>query len=108
MSRHTFCQKCIAQWNKKHQTCPVCRAEVYKELTGKDLIAENLIQELEVQCYHPGCQWREKLENLQNHATRCAFYKAPEWLSRVETFIEIDDDDETPLNGLINNVTDTG
>lgn len=93
---HTFCNKCILPWITNKQTCPVCRAEVLMELTGKDLIANSIIQDLEVQCQNNGCQWTDKLESLHKHLISCLFHKKPEWLSRVNEFIKIDDD--TPVS----------
>lgn len=48
---HCFCRKCIAEWNRNHNTCPICR-EVYISnvpLRSSVLVCE-LLEEVEVHC----------------------------------------------------------
>jgi hypothetical protein len=34
---HGFCQKCISDWQREHQSCPVCRAQLLVEGVDRDL-----------------------------------------------------------------------
>jgi len=51
---HTFCDICITQWLSKTSKCPICRDAVSKEEMSKDLIAYNIINDLEVTCSNAG------------------------------------------------------
>ena len=51
---HTFCDICITQWLSKSTFCPMCRQKVSKEGMSKDLIALNIINDLEVTCSNDG------------------------------------------------------
>ena len=53
---HTFCEACIDSWLKSPQNinCPMCRKKVLKQQTGKDLIAEKVINSLSVKCINKG------------------------------------------------------
>ena len=69
---HTFCKKCIKMWIKKHNECPCCRINVTPKDFYPDLMALNLINELEVQCNNfPDCNWKGKLEDLVTHFSSC-------------------------------------
>lgn len=53
-NRHTYCKQCIDQWKKKNNTCPVCRIKFDQNNSSKDLIAFNIINDLEVLCNNKG------------------------------------------------------
>jgi hypothetical protein len=51
---HTFCTNCITQWSTKNSACPICRQKfILKDFT-RDLIASNMIDDLEVICNNNG------------------------------------------------------
>ena len=50
MYRHTYCYECITQWRKKTSNCPVCRVKFDDKLINRDLIAFNIVNDLEVLC----------------------------------------------------------
>jgi len=52
---------------------------------GKDLIAEKIIQDLEVYCVNKLCDWRDSLENLNKHVKNCPFAETPAWLSKAQS-----------------------
>jgi len=52
---------------------------------GKDLIAEKIIQDLEVYCVHKLCDWKDSLENLNKHVKNCPFAETPAWLSQAQS-----------------------
>ena len=72
---HTFCNNCIAQWEKKSHNfqCPLCREYYDPDYSGKDLLAQNMINDANVACIYKGCPWKEKLVNLNNHIQNCLF-----------------------------------
>lgn len=61
--------------------CPVCRANVKKNQLERDLLASNLINELEIFCTNKGCTWKGPLEEITSHMPQCAFQegKLPLW-----------------------------
>jgi len=52
---------------------------------GKDLIADKIIQDLEVYCVHKLCDWKDSLENLNKHVKNCPFAETPAWLSQAQS-----------------------
>ena len=96
--RHTFCAKCITQWANDHNSCPVCRETIEMNLSGKDLIGEKIIQDLEVFCPNKLCDWKDRLENLNKHASSCAFDNPPNWLKEAQNYIHVDGD--TDINDV--------
>ena len=72
---HTFCNKCISQWEKKSHNfqCPLCREYYDPDYSGKDLLAQNMINDSNVSCIYKGCPWKDKLVNLNNHIQNCLF-----------------------------------
>ena len=72
---HTFCKNCLNQWEKQSRNglCPLCRKKYNKRFSGKDLIAQSMINEAIVTCIYKGCPWKEKLSNLYDHIQNCLF-----------------------------------
>src|SRR5690349_19366955 len=73
---HTFCSTCIKQWRQKNSQCPICRTKDTTGEVSRDLIAYNIINDLEVFCINKGknyyttiylllgCPWKNNLVNL--------------------------------------------
>lgn len=106
---HTFCKKCLNQWEKKSENdvCPLCREEYISNLSGKDLIAQSMINDSIVTCIYKGCPWKDKLSNLSNHIQNCLFepgklpkfmkktnFFEPEKTNKKETIIKLDESEE--------------
>jgi len=51
---HTFCLNCLLEWNKKNNQCPICRQKINVEELSRDLVAFNIINDLEVFCANKG------------------------------------------------------
>lgn len=56
---HTFCEECINGWMKsphslKDKLCPICRKKIIIENISRDLIAYNIINDMEVYCNNKG------------------------------------------------------
>lgn len=83
-------------WEKSNNSCPQCRTVIENNLIGKDLIAEKIIQDLEVYCVNKLCDWKGGLETLSKHVKACPFAKTPEWLSQAQSSINLD---ETTVGG---------
>ncbi len=49
---HTFCNLCIFKWRQKNSFCPNCRKNFTQEEGSRDLIAFNIINDLEVFCIY--------------------------------------------------------
>ena len=109
---HTFCKKCLNQWEKKsnNDLCPLCRNEYVRNFSGKDLIAQSIINDAIVTCIYKGCPWKEKLSALQNHIQNCLFEpeKLPTFMkqsnffeneneNRIEKNIKLDENDEEEI-----------
>ena len=90
---HTFCKKCLNEWEKKSNSelCPLCRNYHVKNFSGKDLIAQSIINDSIVTCIYKGCPWKDKLSNLHNHIQNCLFEptKLPIFM-KTEKFFETD------------------
>lgn len=71
---------------------------------SKDHIANNLIQDLEVKCPNSECSWKNRLEELEEHFRNCNFSQPPEWLTRAQNIIEIDDIDDGPISPNITEI----
>lgn len=56
---HTFCEECIKSWlnslnTAKEKVCPICRNKVTKTSMSRDLIAFNIINDMNVYCNNSG------------------------------------------------------
>ena len=86
--RHTFCSTCLNIWTeeskKVNKNCPICRKKIdFKEISF-DLMAYNLIGEIEVHCNNMenGCMWEGTIAELATHLEDCVYptTKMPKWL----------------------------
>lgn len=70
---HTFCHTCLSGWLKKSDQCPNCRIKIIESLINRDLLAYNIIMELDVICNNElkGCPWKGQLSSLVNHMKSC-------------------------------------
>lgn len=70
---HTYCYECIKTWIKKKNQCPNCRQKIIESLISRDLLAYNIINDLEVSCNNEnkGCPWKGPLLSLENHMKIC-------------------------------------
>ena len=82
---HTFCQLCIMRWAQQKNDCPLCRKNFYMKDIQIDLIAMNMVNELEVYCTNKGCPNQCKLCQLNEHLYNCYFdpEKLPEYIKDV-------------------------
>ena len=89
---HTFCLKCLTQWEKKSHNyqCPLCRENYDPNYSGKDLLAQNMLNDANVTCIYKGCPWKSKLVNLNNHIQNCLFNptKLPKFMKITNWFKE--------------------
>ena len=82
---HTFCRSCIESWCANRRgaaSCPVCRKPIVQRDLGKDLLAFQIINDLEIYCSNRGCPWSGPLSAVQAHLTsQCSFRgdKLPSW-----------------------------
>ena len=53
--------------------CPLCRENYDPNYSGKDLLAQNMLNDANVTCIYKGCPWKSKLVNLNNHIQKCLF-----------------------------------
>ena len=70
---HTFCYGCLVEWGQKHNICPLCREKFTEDDIKRDLIAYNIINDLDVFCKNEGCPWKGKLMNIPHHLEDCCF-----------------------------------
>ena len=70
---HTFCYECIKQTLKKtNNECPICHEKNFSLSFSRDLMAYNLVMELEVSCNNVGkCPWIGHLSELVAHQNIC-------------------------------------
>ena len=64
--------------------CPMCRKSVHNKEIEEDLMAYNLIGEIEVHCNNidNGCLWNGTIAELTDHLNECIYpaNKMPKWL----------------------------
>jgi hypothetical protein len=98
---HTFCRECIDTWTKQTRQCPVCRAKFTVSKLSRDMVAANIIEELEVMCKHRGCQWRGELGNVEVHEHGCKFHpdKVESWLIESLPCKTYDDEEGVSISG---------
>ena len=85
--QHIFCLACITQWAAEHPTCPQCRKKFSVKRLSRDLLASNLVDELEVKCEHKGCNWVGASADVHTHYTKCLFHpgRDSDWLRPLMT-----------------------
>ena len=103
---HTYCTKCILEWSKHNLNCPLCRVNFTEKDIRTDIIATNIINDLELYCINTGCPWKGKLSAFESHIKRCFFNpnEIPEYIKEV-----LNDKKETSKgnNDKENNETNT-
>ena len=82
---HTFCLNCIIQWAQHNLNCPLCRVNFTDTDIKRDLIATNIINDLEIYCVNKGCPWKGKLMNFSDHLEKCYFNpnEVPEYIKEI-------------------------
>ena len=70
---HTFCYSCLKQKLKENgDYCPKCHEKNKSLNISRDLMAYNLVMELEVSCNNVGkCPWVGHLSELVSHQNMC-------------------------------------
>jgi len=70
---HTFCYNCLKTLRKNSNKCPICNKKIIDSLISRDLLAFNIINDLEVFCNNEniGCPWKGKLSEIENHLKVC-------------------------------------
>jgi hypothetical protein len=113
---HTFCHKCISQWIHRNKSCPSCRTTgISLNDLYKDLIASNIIDELEVTCIYKSirslkidCPFKQPLINLPDHVKNCIFdpnkmsSQVKEFLGEEEKKQNLEDDELCNSNNFLN------
>ena len=82
---HTYCLNCIIQWAQHNLNCPLCRVNFTDTDIKKDIIATNIINDLEIYCVNLGCPWKGKLKDFQEHLENCYFNpnEVPEYIKEI-------------------------
>jgi hypothetical protein len=82
---HTFCYNCILKWSNHNANCPLCREKFKYDDIRIDLIATNIINDLEIYCINLGCPWKGKLKDFSIHLQNCYFNpnEVPEYIKEV-------------------------
>lgn len=73
---HAYCRKCIIEWMKTSESCPVDRQGLRaSQLQPIPRIVRNLLNHLHIRCDFAsgGCQDIVRLEDLANHRSSCPF-----------------------------------
>ena len=82
--QHTFCRTCISNWikNRHSADCPICREKLPKiDKLEKNMLANQLIGDLQIRCANRACSWTGKLDSLKAHLPSCEFREGnlPPW-----------------------------
>ena len=82
---HTYCINCILVWCKHNTNCPLCREEFTEKDIRTDIIATNIINDLEIFCVNAGCPWKGRLKDFSEHLKICYFNpnEIPDYIKEV-------------------------
>lgn len=82
---HTYCMKCILEWSRHNLNCPLCRQNFTEDDIKTDILANDIINDLEIYCINSGCPWKGKLMDLEVHLQKCFFNpnEIPEFIKEV-------------------------
>ena len=72
----------------RSQLCPICKKRYYGIYSGKDLIAQSIINDAIVKCIYIGCPWKDKLSDLYNHIQNCLFDPSNPNYAKFVNFIQ--------------------
>ena len=108
---HTYCIYCILEWCKRNKNCPLCRVEFTEKDLRTDIIATNIINDLEVYCVNKGCPWKGTLKAFSGHLKTCFFdpNEIPDYIKEVlnnkndSNINEINNDNKYFLNDIEGN-----
>ncbi|XP_037570887.1 RING finger protein 151 isoform X2 [Dermacentor silvarum] len=73
--RHVFCRRCISEWVRKNNSCPVCRKRAISAFTPALPLIQNMVNRLKVKCRNAGCDARVPAESFANHTSVCEFHE---------------------------------
>ena len=102
---HTFCKKCLKSWEKYSKNCPLCRKNFVFKNTKRDIIAYNIINDLEVFCNNDNCPWKGKLVELKKHLKKCNM-DSSKMNNKLKEILEIDSNKNkrNSINGSISTI----
>ena len=82
---HTYCMNCILQWGKHNFNCPLCRVNFTDKDIRTDIIASNIINDLEIYCIYSGCPWKGRVADIEAHLANCYFNpkEIPDYIKEV-------------------------
>lgn len=66
---------CIQQWAKtnKKTTCAECKKDYSRRKLEKDFLASKMVDDLQVKCSHPSCDWQGINSCLKKHQRVCDY-----------------------------------
>lgn len=73
--RHVFCRRCISEWVRKNNSCPVCRKRAVSAFMPTLPLVQNMVNRLKVKCRNSGCDARVPAESFANHVNSCEFHE---------------------------------
>ncbi|CAL1126019.1 unnamed protein product [Cladocopium goreaui] len=71
--QHVFCKSCLTRALEKRPSCPMCKADLEPSQIRTNILARNLVDELQVRCRHHalGCGWQGMLQDRGQHESSC-------------------------------------
>lgn len=73
--RHVFCRRCITEWVRKNNSCPVCRKRAIAAFMPALPLLQNMLSHLKVKCRNVGCNARVPRESYVSHVNTCEFHE---------------------------------
>ena len=78
----------------------MCRENIEDNLWSKDLIADKIINDLEVYCPNRICNWKDRLEEFPKHYKICSQTKIPEYLIEAQNTLRAESEEDPALKDI--------
>jgi hypothetical protein len=79
---------CILQWSKHNLNCPLCRENFTENDIKTDIIANDIINDLEIYCVNTWCPWKGKLIDFSGLQSQYSQNDILEYSKKLNSAIE--------------------
>jgi len=69
--QHVFCRSCIERALLRRHACPTCNAVMHASELQRNILAQSLLDEIEIRCSCSDCNWTGPQDQLAAHEAKC-------------------------------------